>query len=62
MLRDAALMAAIAAAVDYGPHAAAVHAGLGSWVLSKTGMAVAYAGLALGLAAGASRTQSRRVR
>ena len=61
MLRDAALMAAIAAAVDYGLTPRRFTPG---WelVLSKTGMAVAYAGLALGLAAGASRTQSRRVR
>lgn len=58
MLRDAALMTAIAAAVDYGPTPRRFTPG---WelVLSKTGMAVAYAGLALGLAAGASRTQSR---
>ena len=58
MLRDAALMAAIAAAVDYGPTPRRFTPG---WelVLSKTGMAIAYAGLALGLAAGASRTESR---
>ena len=61
MLRDAAVLAAIAAAVDYGPTPRRFTPG---WelVLSKTGMAVAYAGLALGLAAGALRTQSRRVR
>ncbi len=58
MLRDAAFMAAIAAAVDYGPTPRRFTP---SWklVLSKTGMAVAYAGLALGSAAGVSRTQSR---
>ena len=58
MLRDAALMAVIAAAVDYGLTSRRFTPG---WelVLSKTGMAVAYAGLALGLTAGASRIQSR---
>ncbi|MDT7950977.1 MAG: hypothetical protein RQ966_05675 [Acetobacteraceae bacterium] len=59
MLGEAALMAVIAAAVDYGPTPRRFTPG---WelVLSKKGMAVAYAGLALGLAAGASRTQTRR--
>ena len=61
MLRDAALMAAIAAAVDCGLTPRRFTPG---WelVLSKTGMAVAYAGLALDLTAGTLRTQSRCVR
>ena len=61
MLCNAALMAAIAAAIDYGPTPRRFTPG---WelVLSKTGMALAYAGRALGLTAGVSRTQSRRVR
>ena len=61
MLRDAALMAAIAAAVDYGPTPRRFTPG---WelVLSKKGMAVAYAGLAVGLAVGAAKTQSRHSR
>jgi len=59
MLRDAVVMSAVAAAVDYGPTPKRFTPG---WelVLSRKGMAVAYGGLALGLAAGALLTQSRR--
>jgi hypothetical protein len=49
MLRDAMIMSAIAAAVDYG-------------ATPKKGMAIAYAGLVLGLCAGALWTQSGRRR
>ncbi|MGI4953140.1 MAG: hypothetical protein ACRYGM_15155 [Janthinobacterium lividum] len=59
MLQDAVVMSAVAAAVDYGPTPKRFTPG---WelVLSRKGMAVAYGGLALGLAAGALLTQSRR--
>jgi len=59
MLRDAVVMSAVAAAVDYGPTPKRFTPG---WelVLSRKGMAVAYGGLALGLVAGALLTQSRR--
>jgi len=59
MLRDAVILSAIAAAVDYGPTPKRFTPG---WelVLSKKGMAVAYAGLAFGLGAGALWTQSVR--
>lgn len=59
MLRDAVVMSAIAAAVDYGPTPKRFTPGW-EFVLSKKGMAAAYGGLALGLAAGALLTQSRR--
>lgn len=59
MLRDAVIMSAIAAAVDYGPTPRRFRPG---WelVLSKKGMAIAYAGLAVGLGAGALLVQSGR--
>lgn len=59
MLRDAVVMSAVAAAVDYGPTPKRFTPG---WelVLSKKGMAAAYGGLALGLAVGASRARRRR--
>ena len=59
VLRDAVIMSVIAAAVDYGPTPKRFNPG---WelVLSKKGMVVAYAGLALGLGAGALWTQSAR--
>ena len=49
-LADAVVMSAIAAAVDYGPTPKRFTPG---WelVLSRRGMAVAYAAMALGLAA-----------
>ena len=58
MLRDASVMAVIAAAVDYGPTPKRFRPG---WdlVLSRKGMAIAYAGLAIGLAGGALLTQER---
>ena len=59
MMRDAAVMSAIAAAVDYGPTPKRFTPGW-EFVLSKRGMAVAYAGLALGLAAGSSMVRRRR--
>ena len=59
VLRDAVIMSAIAAAVDYGPTPKRFTPG---WelVLSKKGMVLAYAGLALGLGAGVLWTQSGR--
>ena len=56
LLRDAVLMSAIAAAVDYGATPKRFTPG---WelVLSKAGMMGAYAALALGFAAGASLTR-----
>ena len=59
MLRDAVVMSAIAVVVDYGPTPRRFRPG---WelVLSKKGMAIAYTGLAVGLAAGALWTQSGR--
>jgi hypothetical protein len=53
LLRDAAIMSAIAAAVDYGAAPQRLTPG---WelVLSKRSMAATYAALALGLAAGAA--------
>ena len=61
MLRDAAVMAAIAAAVDYGATPKRFTPG---WelALSRSGMALAYAGLAAGLAAGSLLTQAARQR
>lgn len=59
MVRDAVVMSAIAAAVDYGPTPKRFTPGW-EFVLSKKGMALAYAGLALGLAAGALATQRQR--
>ncbi len=59
MLRDAVVMSAIAAAVDYGPTPKRFTPGW-EFVLSKKGMAVAYGGLALGLAAGALLMQPER--
>ena len=61
MLRDALAMSAIAAAVDYGATPRRLTPG---WelVLSRRGMAVAYGGLAAGLAVGALLTQARRRR
>ncbi len=62
MLRDALAMSVIAAAVDYGATPRRFTPG---WelVLSRRGMAVAYAGLAIGLGAGSMLAQSsRRVR
>ncbi len=59
LLRDAALMSALAAAVDYGATPKRFTPG---WelVLSKAGMVGAYAGLAVGLAAGAALDRPRR--
>ena len=59
MLRDAMVMSAIAAAVDYGATPKRFTPGW-EFVLSKKGMAVAYGGLAVGLAGGALLTQSVR--
>ena len=59
MLRDALVMSAVAAAVDYGATPKRFTPGW-EFVLSKKGMAVAYGGLAVGLAAGALLTQSGR--
>ncbi len=59
MMRGAAVMSVVAAAVDYGPTPKRFTPGW-EFVLSKRGMAVAYAGLALGLAVGALSTQRRR--
>lgn len=61
MLRDVMIMSAIAAAVDYGATPKRFTPG---WelVVSKKGMAIAYAGLVLGLCAGALWTQSGRRR
>ena len=55
---EAAAMAVVAAAVDYGPTPQRFTPG---WelVLSRGGMAIAYAGLTLGLAAGALLTADR---
>jgi len=53
------VMSVVAAAVDYGPTPKRFTPGW-EFVLSKRGMAVAYAGLALGLAVGALSTQRRR--
>jgi len=61
MLRDALVMSAVAAAVDYGATPKRFTPGW-EFVLSKKGMAVAYGGLAVGLAAGALLTQSARRR
>ncbi len=61
MLRDALGMSAIAAVVDYRATPKRFTPGW-EFVLSKRGMAVGYAGLAVGLAAGASLTQPARRR
>ena len=61
MLRDALVMSAVAAAVDYGATPKRFTPGW-EFVLSKKGMAIAYGGLAAGLAAGALLTQSARRR
>ena len=52
-------MSAVAAAVDYGATPKRFTPGW-EFVLSKKGMAFAYAGLAVGMAAGALLTQSAR--
>ena len=59
MLRETAILSAIAVAVDYGATPKRFTPG---WelVLSKKGMTISYAGLALGLAAGGLWTQSQR--
>lgn len=59
LLRDAAVMSAVAAAVDYGATPKRFTPG---WelVLTRKGMAIAYAGLALGLATGVALTDRRR--
>ena len=59
MLRDALVMSAIAAAVDYGATPKRFTPGW-EFVLSKKGMALAYAGLAAGLGAGALLAGSGR--
>jgi len=61
MLRDALVLSAVAAAVDYGPTPKRFTPGW-EFVLSKKGMAVAYGGLAAGLAVGALLMQSARRR
>jgi hypothetical protein len=61
LLRDASLVAAIAAAVDYGLVPKRLTPGWES-VLSKRSILVTYGVLALGLAAGAMLTQSGRAR
>lgn len=60
LLADAVMLSAIAAAVDYGPTPKRFTPGW-EFVLSKRAMAVAYAAMAVGLAAGASLTHHRRV-
>jgi hypothetical protein len=59
MLRDATVMAAIAAAVDYGMVPKRLTPGWET-VLSKRSIVAAYGVLALGLAAGALVTQEWR--
>ncbi len=61
MLRDALIMSAVAAAVDYGTTPKRFTPGW-EFVLSTKGMAVAYGGLTVGLAAGALLTQLARHR
>ncbi len=61
MLRDALIMSAVAAAVDYGATPKRFTPGW-EFVLAAKGMAVAYGGLAVGLAARALLTQSARRR
>lgn len=61
MLRDALVMSAVAAAVDYGATPRRFTPGW-EFVLSKKGMAIGYAGLAVGLGVGAWWTQSARRR
>ena len=61
MLRDASVLSVVAAAVDYGATPKRFTPGW-EFVLSRKGMAAAYAGLAIGLAAGASMTQAARRR
>lgn len=61
VLRDAIITSAVAAAVDYGITPKRFTPGW-EFVLSKKGMAAAYGGLAVGLAAGALLTQSARRR
>jgi hypothetical protein len=56
MLRDALVLSAFAAAVDYGATPKRFTPGW-EFVLSKQAMATAYAAMALGLAAGALSTQ-----
>lgn len=56
LLRDAAVMAVVAAAVDYGPTPKRFTPGW-EFVLSRKGMAVVYGGLAAGLALGAMLTR-----
>jgi hypothetical protein len=60
MLRDASVMSAVAAAVDYGITPKRLTPG---WeeVLSVRSIAIAYGAMALGLAAGAMLTQSQRL-
>ena len=59
LLHEALIMSAIAAAVDYGPTPKRFTPGWGL-VLSKKGMAMAYFGLAVGLAAGSPLNQSHQ--
>lgn len=61
MLRDALLMSAVAAAVDYGATPKRFTPGW-EFVLSKRSMATAYAAMAAGLAAGALLVQRGRKR
>jgi len=58
LLRQALIVSAIAAAVDYGPTPKRFTPGW-EFVLSKRAMAVAYAAMAIGLAAGAEMTRPR---
>ncbi len=61
MLRDALLLSAIAAAVDYGATPKRFTPGW-EFVLSKRSMAAAYVAMAVGLAAGALIAQDDQVR
>ncbi len=60
LLADAMVMSAVAAAVDYGPTPKRFTPGW-EFVLSRRGMAVVYAAMGLGLAAGAALTAPRRI-
>jgi len=61
LLKQALVVSAIAAAVDYGPTPKRFTPGW-EFVLSKRAMAVAYGAMAIGLAAGAGMTVPRRGR
>ena len=61
LLAEAMMMSAIAAAVDYGPTPKRFTPGW-EFVLSKRGMAVVYAAMGLGLAAGAEVAYRRTAR